>query len=66
MTQAIEHIVAGYVSLRDRVALEKIRDHRRKLLNEHRMANDGPIRIDWIGVELQEELGCIDVALNKL
>ena len=48
MTKAIEHIVAGYVTLKNRIALEEIRDHRRKLLNDSRMRNTGPLRFDSI------------------
>jgi hypothetical protein len=66
MTKAIEHIVTGYFTLKDRVALEQIRDHRRKLLNETRIFNAGPLRFDSITAELQEELGVVDAALAKL
>jgi len=66
MTKAIEHIVAGYVTLKNRVALEEIREHRRKLLNEIRMHSAGPLRFDRVGAELQEEIGAIDAGLEKL
>ena len=38
MTKAIEHIVAGYSTLKNRKALEEIRDHRKRLLMENRMS----------------------------
>jgi hypothetical protein len=66
MTKAIEHIVAGYVTLKNRVALEEIRDHRRKLLNDSRMRNTGPLRFDSINAELEEELSAAEAGLEKL
>ena len=39
MTEAIKNIVAGYMTLRNRQALQDIRDHRKRLLNESRMQN---------------------------
>ena len=66
MTKAIEHIVAGYVTLKNRLALEEIRDHRRKLLNEVRMRSSGPLRFDQVSIELQEEIDAVDVGLEKL
>ena len=66
MTKAIEDIAAAYVTLKDHVALEQIRDHRRKLLNETRMRDGGPFRLDWLSAELQEEIGIVDAALDKL
>jgi hypothetical protein len=66
MTKAIEHIVAGYVTLKNRIALEEIRDHRLKLLNDKRMRNTSPLRFDSINVELQEELGAVEAGLEKL
>jgi hypothetical protein len=66
MTKAIEHIVAGYVTLKNRIALEEIRDHRRKLLNDSRMRNTSPLRFDSINIELQEELSAAEAGLEKL
>ena len=65
MTKAIDHIVAGYVTLKNRIALEEIRDHRRKLLNENRMRT-GPLRFDSINMQLQEELSAVEVGLDRL
>ena len=66
MTKAIEHIVAGYVSLKNRLALEEIRDHRRKLLNDRRLGNKGPLRFDWIDAELQEEFKAAEAGIEQL
>ncbi|MBW8856134.1 MAG: hypothetical protein JF604_17835 [Bradyrhizobium sp.] len=66
MTKAIEHIVAGYSSLKNRKALEEIRDHRRRLLNDYRMRSGSGLNFDWINSELQEEIGLVEDALSKL
>jgi hypothetical protein len=66
MTKAIEHIVAGYSTLKNRKALEEIRDHRRRLLNDYRMRSGSGMNFDWINAELQEEIGVVEEALSKL
>lgn len=66
MTKAIEHIVAGYSTLKNRKALEEIRDHRRRLLNDYRMRSGSGLNFDWINSELQEEIGLVEDALSKL
>jgi len=66
MTKAIEHIVAGYSTLKNRKALEEIRDHRRRLLNDYRMRSSSGLNFDWINAELQEEIGLVEDALSKL
>ena len=66
MTKAIEHIVAGYSTLKNRKALEEIRDHRRRLLNDYRMRSGSGLNFDWINAELQEEIGLVEDALSKL
>ncbi len=65
MTKAIDHIVAGYVTLKNRVALEELRDHRRKLMNENRMRS-GPLRFESITIQLQEELNAAEAGLDRL
>jgi hypothetical protein len=66
MTKAIEHIAAGYSTLKNRKALEEIRDHRRRLLNDYRMRSGSGMNFDWINAELQEEIGVVEEALSKL
>ena len=66
MTKAIEHIVAGYSTLKNRKALEEIRDHRRRLLNDYRMRSGSGMNFDWINAEIQEEIGVVEEALSKL
>jgi hypothetical protein len=66
MTKAIEHIVAGFSTLKNRKALEEIRDHRRRLLNDYRMRRGSGMNFDWINAEIQEEIGVVEDALSKL
>ena len=66
MDKAIEHIVAGYSTLKNRKALEEIRDHRRRLLNDYRMRSGSGMNFDWINTEIQEEIGIVEDALQKL
>jgi hypothetical protein len=66
MTKAIEHIVAGFSTLKNRKALEEIRDHRRRLLNDYRMRSGSGMNFDWINTEIQEEIGLVEDALSKL
>ena len=65
MTKAIEHIVTGYSTLKNRKALEEIRDHRQRLLTEHRMRNS-VLNFESIKDELQEEISIVDAALSRL
>ena len=66
MTKAIEHIVTGYSTLKNRKALEEIRDHRRRLLNANRMRDGAVMSFNSINAELQEEIGIVEDALSKL
>ena len=63
MTKAIEHIVTGYSTLKNRKALEEIRDHRQRLLNEHRMRSS-VLNFEGNKDELEEEI--VDAALSRL
>ena len=65
MTKAIEHIVAGYSTLKNRKALEEIRDHRRRLLNDYRMRSGSGMNFDWINAEIREEIDVVEDALSK-
>jgi hypothetical protein len=66
MTRAIEHIVTSYSTLKNRKALEEIRDHRRRLLNENRMRGNSALNFDSIRDELQEEISIVEAALSRL
>ncbi|MFQ3453771.1 hypothetical protein PMN64_10695 [Bradyrhizobium sp. UFLA01-814] len=62
--KAIEQIIAGYVSLKDRRALEEIRDHRERLLNETRMRSVAGFSPSTLIDILREEIELIEAALS--
>ena len=66
MTKAIEHIVAGYVTLKNRQALEEIRDHRQRLLQNSRMHAGSWVSMESLTSTLQEEISIVDGALKGL
>ena len=66
MTKAIEHIVAGYVTLKNRQALEEIRDHRQRLLQNSRMHAGSWVSVESLTSALQEEISIVDAALKGL
>ena len=66
MTKAIEHIVTSYSTLKNRKALEEIRDHRRRLLNENRMRSNSVLNFERVTNELQEEISIVEAALSRL
>lgn len=66
MTKAIENIVAGYVTLKNRQALEEIRSHRQRLLHESRMHTGSWVSMESLTSALREELDIVDAALNGL
>ena len=66
MTKAIETIVAGYVTLKNRQALEEIREHRRRLLHESRMHTGTWVSVKSLTSALQEEINIVDAALSGL
>ena len=66
MTKAIEHIVAGYVTLRNREALQEIRDHRQRLLHNSRMHSGSWVSVESLNSVLQEDIRIVDAALSGL
>ena len=66
MTKAIEHIVAGYVTLRNREALQEIRDHRQRLLHNSRMHSGSWVSVESLNSVLQEDIRIVDTALSGL
>jgi hypothetical protein len=65
MTEAIKNIVAGYMTLKNRRALQDIRDHRQRLLNESRMHSPSSVSMDNMRSTLQAELSIVDAALHE-
>ncbi|QIG95974.1 MULTISPECIES: hypothetical protein [unclassified Bradyrhizobium] len=60
--KAIEQIVAGFVSLKDRQALEKLKHHRRQLLDDVQTHGVGPSVVSDI---LRGEVEIIEAALAR-
>lgn len=66
MTKAIKDIVAGYVTLKNRQALQEIREHRQRLLHESRMHAGSWVSVKNLNSVLQQELDVVEAALNSL
>lgn len=66
MTKAIENIVAGYVTLKNREALREMREHRQRLLHESRMHTGSWVSVESLTSVLQQDITAIDAALNGL
>ena len=65
MTEAIKNIVAGYVTLKNRQALQDIRDHRQRLLHQSRMHAGSWVSTESLTSLLQEEISIVDAALDE-
>jgi hypothetical protein len=67
MGEAIENIARQYVRLNDRVALEHMRQHRIKLLQNYRLnvASQG-FAVPSLETSLQEDMTAIEDALSRL
>jgi hypothetical protein len=65
MASAIELIAQGFVRVKDRAALERMREHRGKLLNDYRMGSAG-FRSEVLETTLQDDLAVLDAALSRL
>ena len=66
MPRAIEQIVANYVTLKNRQALQEIRDHRQRLLHDSRMHSGSWVSVEGLNSVLQEEISIVDAALSGL
>lgn len=66
MSEAIENIVSGYVTLKNRVALQEMREHRQRLLHESRMHAGSWVSVKNLTTVLQQDINVIDAALNGL
>ncbi|MBR1207396.1 MULTISPECIES: hypothetical protein [unclassified Bradyrhizobium] len=63
--KAIEQIIAGYVSLKNRQALEQLRDHRQHLLDDVRTHSFPGFRPSVVNETLSEEIELIQGALAR-
>jgi hypothetical protein len=66
MTKAIENIVGGYVTLKNREALREMREHRQRLLHESRMHTGSWVSVESLSTVLQQDINVIDAALSEL
>jgi hypothetical protein len=66
MSEAIQIITNTYVQLKDRVALERMREHRNQLLQNYRIQAAQGFRVLTLETSLQEDMTAIDDALSRL
>lgn len=66
MGRAIEHIADGLVRLKDRAALERMREHRNKLLQEYRMRSSDWFRSEVLETALRDDVQVLNEALSRL
>jgi hypothetical protein len=66
MSEAMRSIASHYVRLKDRVALERLRDHRNKLLQDYRIHMAQGFRVETLETALQGDLDALDEALSSL
>jgi hypothetical protein len=66
MAKAIENIVAGYVTLKNREALQEIRDRRQRLLHDSRMHAGTWVSVENLNSVLQDDISIVDAALSGL
>lgn len=66
MSEAMKLIVDGYLSLKNRDALEDLRAHRRRLRKQLEERTAGGIDAGPTMLLFDEELGVIEAAINRL
>ncbi len=66
MSEAIRIIAGHYVRLKDRMALEQMRDHRNKLLQNYRIHAAHGFRVEALEKSLQGDVEAIDEALSRI
>jgi hypothetical protein len=66
MSEAIEVIASHYIRLKDRVALERMRDHRNNLLQNYRIHAAQGFRVESLEMALQKDIAALDDALSRL
>jgi hypothetical protein len=66
MGEAIYTIVGNYVRPKDRVTLERMREHRSSLLQNYRIHAVQGFRVQTLEKSLQEDVVAIDDALSRL
>ena len=66
MSDAIKVIVGHYVRLKDRDALERMREHRNRLLQNYRIHAAQGFRVETLEKSLQGDVDALDEALSRL
>ena len=66
MASAVEQIASGFVRVKDRAALERMREHRSRLLQEYRMRPTRWFRSEVLETSLQDDLAVLEAALSRL
>jgi hypothetical protein len=66
MGEAIEIIVGNYVRLKDRVALERMLEHRNKLLQNYRFHTAQGFKVETLETSLQEDVIALSDGLSRL
>jgi hypothetical protein len=66
MSEAIRNIASHYVRLKDRVALERMREHRNNLLQNYRIQAAQGFRVETLETSLQGDLDALDEALSQI
>jgi hypothetical protein len=66
MASAVEQIANGFVRVKDRAALERMREHRSRLLQEYQMRSAQWFRSEVLETCLQDDLAVLDAALSRL
>jgi hypothetical protein len=66
MSEAIEIIASHYVRLKDRVALERMRDHRNNRLQNYCIHAARGFWVESLETALQKDVAALDDALSRL
>jgi hypothetical protein len=67
MSEAMKLIVEGYLSLKDRGALEDLRAHRHRLRKQLQDRSNSGLDVVWTATQLfDEELLVIEAAIHRL
>lgn len=66
MSEAIRIITGHYAQLKDRAALEQMREHRNKLLQNYRIGAAQGFRVPALETSLQGDMDVIDEALSRI
>ena len=66
MSEAIRIITDHYAQTKDRVALERMREHRNTLLQNYRIPASQGFRVEILETSLQGDIDVIDEALSRI